>query len=189
MKTLPVIRTALAFIGMMALTAVIEYLMGRSLTYKNGPVRLWSGDIWSDQNSQQIADPYSFTHVIHGILFYGILWLLLGRRMSVSSRLLMAVFIEASWEILENSPLIINRYRAVTISLGYYGDTILNSLADILCMGPGFLLAWWLPVRVTVIGTIATELILLWWIRDNLTLNIIMLIHPIEAIKNWQMAH
>ena len=182
-------RTTLICLGLMVLTAAIEYAMGRLAFFKCGVISLWSGDIWSDQNSQQLADPYSFTHVIHGVLYYALLWLLFGRRLTISTRLPLAVLIEAGWEILENSPIIIDRYRTVTISLGYYGDSIFNSLGDIVFMAAGFLLAWRLPVRVTVIGTIVTELILLWWIRDNLTLNIIMLIHPVEAIKNWQMVH
>ena len=185
----PVTRSLLLCAAIMALTAGIEYRMGRLPFCKCGVVKLWSGDIWSEQNSQQVADPYSFTHVLHGALFYAFLWLVARRRLSVGARLVLAVLVESSWEILENSPLIIDRYRTATISLGYYGDSILNSVSDIIFTGIGFLLAWRLPARVTVIGAIAVELILLWWIRDNLTLNILMLIHPVEAIKHWQMVH
>lgn len=188
-SSIPTSVDALICVAIMAVTAGIEYRMGRLPFCKCGVIRLWSGDIWSDQNSQQVADPYSFTHILHGVLLYAFLWLAAGRRLSMAGRLVLAVLFESSWEILENSPVIIDRYRAVTVSLGYYGDSILNSVSDIGFMAIGFLLASRLPVRVTVAGAIAIELILLWWIRDNLTLNLIMLIHPSEAIKHWQMVH
>jgi len=184
----PVVAAALLCAAIIALTGAIEYWMGRVPFCKCGVLRLWSGDVWSDQNSQQVADPYTFSHVLHGVLFYGLLWLVAGRRLPVGTRLVLAVLLESSWEILENSPLIIDRYRAVTISIGYYGDSILNSLSDIVFMAIGFLLARYLPVWATVTGAIACEFVMLWWIRDNLTLNIIMLIHPLKWIKDWQMA-
>ena len=173
--------------AIMIVTAVLEYSMGRLPFCKCGTISIWSGNIWSNQNSQQLADPYSFTHVLHGVLFYSLLWLLFGKRLPAGMRLLLAVCVESGWELLENSSFIIDRYRAATISLDYYGDSIFNSMSDILAMALGFELARRLPVRVCVIGAIALELFLLWWIRDNLTINIIMLIHPIEAIKQWQM--
>ena len=133
------------------------------------------------------ADPYSFSHVVHGLLFFGALWLL-ARRLPVGYRFLLAVLLEAGWEVLENSPLVIDRYRSATIALGYAGDSVLNSTSDILMMSLGFLMAsrvrWWLSVAALV----AMELGCLLWIRDNLTLNIVMLVHPIEAIKAWQLA-
>ena len=170
----------------MAVTAAIEYSMGRLPFCKCGIISLWSGNIWSNQNSQQLVDPYSFTHVLHGVMWYALLWLVFRNRVPTGMRLVLAVLVEGGWEILENSSMIIDRYRAATISLDYYGDSIFNSMGDILCVVLGFELARRLPVRATVIGVIAVELTLLWWIRDNLTINIIMLIHPIEAIKHWQ---
>jgi len=163
--------------------------MGRLMFCKCGVISLWNGDIWSDQNSQQLIDPYTFTHVLHGICFYFILWLALGRRMGFGWKLVLAVLLESTWEMLENSNMVIDRYRTVTISLGYYGDSILNSMSDIIAMVLGFNLAKRLPVVATVVAAIAIELVLLWWIRDNLTLNLVMLIHPIPAIQKWQMIH
>ena len=168
------------------ITATLEIGMGRSLTYANGPVRLWVGDVNSDQNSQQISDPYSFTHVIHGALFYGVTYLAMGPA-SIGARAVVALAIESAWEVYENTDTVINRYRAATIALGYYGDSVTNSIADILCCLIGFVLArrfawWW-----TVSWVVVTEIALAIAIRDNLTLNIIMLIRPIEAIKQWQL--
>ena len=160
--------------------------MGRPLTYRHGPVRLWSGNVQSDQNSQQIADPYTFTHFEHGALFYGLTWLVM-RGASVGSRAVTAVAIEAAWEAYENTDAVIERYRTETISLGYYGDSIINSLADIAACLIGFFLAWRLPTRVTVGWIVAVELILAFWIRDNLFLNILMLVRPLDAVRQWQM--
>jgi hypothetical protein len=173
-------------IALVVLTASLEIGMGRSLTYTNGPVRLWVGDVNSDQNSQQISDPYSFTHVIHGALFYGVTYLAMGPA-SIGARAVVALAIESAWEVYENTDTVINRYRAATIALGYYGDSVTNSVADILCCLLGFVLArrlawWW-----TVSWVVVTEIALAIAIRDNLTLNIIMLIRPIEAIKQWQL--
>jgi len=169
------------------LAAFIELKMGRSYLGPDGKFGWWEGDIWSSEQSQRFADPYSFTHIIHGLLFYLILWLA-ARKMPVRYRFLIAVIIEAVWEIMENSPLIIDRYRAVTISLGYVGDSVINSLSDILMMIIGFLLAARWKVWMSVALVILIELILLLLMKDNLTLNIVMLVYPIEAIKSWQMA-
>ena len=176
-----------AFIAVIALTCCIELWMGRSPLGPDGKFGLWDGNIWSSENSQRFADPYSFSHLVHGILFYAILWLT-ARKLPVRHRLLISLALEAGWEILENSPFIINRYREATISLGYVGDSVLNSLGDILMMTIGFLFARraWLWVSVAVV--IAMEVGCALWIRDNMILNIIMLIHPIDAIKVWQMA-
>jgi hypothetical protein len=161
--------------------------MGRSPLGPDGKFGLWEGDIWSSENSQRFADPYSFSHLVHGMLFYGFLWLV-ARKLPVRYRLLIALALEAGWEMLENSPLIINRYRETTIALGYTGDSVLNSLSDILMMTLGFLFAFRMRPRVTVAVIIAMEVGCVLWVRDNLTLNIIMLIHPMEALKTWQMA-
>ena len=179
--------TFAAFIAVFALAGGIELWMGRLLLGPDGKFGLWDGNIWSGENSQRVADPYSFSHLVHGILFYGVLWLV-ARRVPVRHRLLMALAVEASWELLENSPLIINRYREATIALGYAGDSVLNSLSDILMMTLGFLFAYRARPWMSVVAVILMEAGCAFWVRDNLTLNIIMLIHPIEAIKNWQLA-
>jgi hypothetical protein len=175
------------FMAVLALTGGIELWMGRSPLGPDGRFGLWEGDIWSSENSQRVADPYSFSHLVHGMLFYGCLWLV-ARKLPVRYRFLIALTLEAGWELLENSPLIINRYREATISLGYVGNSVLNSLSDILMMALGFLFASRVRPRITVAGIIVMEAGCALWVRDNLTLNIIMLIHPIEAIKAWQMA-
>ena len=169
----------------MPLCADIAVLTGRRVP--DGRFGLWSGDIWSSENSQRVADAYSFSHLVHGMLFYGFLWLV-ARRLPARYRLLIALVIEASWELLENSPLIINRYREGTIAVGYVGDSVLNSLSDILMMALGFWFASRVPTKVTVAAIIVMEVGCALWVRDNLTLNVIMLIHPVEAIKTWQMA-
>jgi len=176
-----------AFIAVLVLTAGVELWMGRSLLGPDGKFGLWDGNIWSSENSQRLADPYSFSHIVHGMLFYAVLWLV-ARKLPVRQRLLIALALEAGWEMLENSPFIINRYREATISLGYVGDSVLNSLSDVLMMTLGFLFAFRVPARVSVAAVILMEVGCALWVRDNLTLNIIMLIHPVDAIKHWQMA-
>lgn len=173
--------------AIVVLTAVIELWMGRLPLGPDGRFGLWETNIWSSENSQRFADPYSFSHIVHGLLFYGTLWLV-ARKVPVRHRLIMAVLVEAGWELLENSPLIINRYREATIALGYSGDSVLNSTSDILMMSLGFLFAWRMKPWASVAAIIVLEVGCALWVRDNLTLNIIMLIHPIEAIKHWQMA-
>jgi Protein of unknown function (DUF2585) len=173
-------------IGLVVIVAMLELSMGRPPTYRTGPVRLWVGNVNSDQNSQQLFDPYSFTHVIHGALFYALTRAAMGPA-GVGARAVVAIALESAWEVYENTDTVINRYRSATIALGYYGDSVTNSIADILCCLVGFVLAHRLAWRWTVAWVVATEIALAIAIRDNLTLNIIMLIRPIEAIKRWQL--
>jgi len=180
------LRIIISIIAIFAGLAAIQLLMGRSFFGPDNMFGWWTSSIWSNEQSQRLADPYSLSHIIHGLAFYAILWLF-ARKMPVWKRLLLAFLMEAGWEILENTSFIIERYRAVTISLGYYGDSILNSLGDMLMMGIGFFLAYTLWTWQGIAFVFLLEIILLFWVRDNLTINIIMLIYPIEAIKNWQL--
>jgi len=171
--------------AIVAVTALTLYLMGHPLICKCGYVKLWHGVPLSSENSQHISDWYTFSHIIHGFGFYGLMWLI-GRRWPGALRLVAATLLEASWEIFENTDFVINRYREVTISLDYYGDSVLNSVCDVAAMVAGFLLAARLPVWATVVLVLLMEAFVGYWIRDNLLLNIIMLIYPLDAIKAWQ---
>jgi hypothetical protein len=174
-------------VGIMVLAAIIEFSMGRVLISKSGRILLWVGKVNSSENSQQIADWYSFTHIIHGCFFYAVLRPLRRFGWSVWGCLAAAVLIESAWEVFENTPFVIERYRAATISLDYYGDSVLNSMFDVIFCILGFWLAWKLPVWGTIALVVFIELGLAYAIRDNLMLNIIMLIHPSSAIRHWQM--
>ena len=162
-----------------------ECAMGRKMWGAAGKAGLWSGDINSSTNSQFVADPYSFTHVLHGMVFYGLLWLA-GRKWPAPVRALAALILESAWEVAENSDFVIDRYRAQTISLNYYGDSIVNSVSDVAAAMLGFLLAWRLPPLATLAIFLLVETAMALAVRDNLTVNVIMLIHPVQAIRAWQ---
>jgi Protein of unknown function (DUF2585) len=168
--------------------AVLLYFEGRSWWCPAGDWWPWSWNIWSQHNSQHLIDPYSFTHVLHGIFEFWILGLLFPR-LRLAWRLALAVFIESAWEVTENSSYVIQRYREETISLDYFGDSIINSLSDILCCATGFAIGYKLRFWRSLALFLATEAILIVWIRDSLLINILMLIWPNESIKHWQMGN
>jgi hypothetical protein len=176
----------LAATAVVAAAALIELAMGRVPICKCGYVKLWQGVVNSSENSQHIADWYTFSHIIHGIGFYALLWFF-ARSLPPAPRFLLAVVLEAAWEVFENTPFVINRYRAATISLDYYGDSVINSVSDVVSMMCGFWMArrapLWLSIAIVVVLEVGVAAI----IRDNLTLNILMLLHPFGVIKHWQL--
>jgi hypothetical protein len=176
----------LIWAGILLLVFVaILVFMGREPLCKCGYVKIWHGVVLSSENSQHISDWYTPSHIIHGFIFYGLTWLIF-RNWSLAFRLALATLVEGAWEVLENTDAVIQHYREVTISLDYYGDSVLNSACDILAMIAGFYFARWAPVWVTVALAVSFELFTGFMIRDNLTLNVIMLLYPLDAIKTWQ---
>ena len=166
---------------------IVLNVEGRRWWCPAGDLSPWSWNIWSQHNSQHLVDPYSFTHILHGVLEFWILGLLFPR-LRVAWRLFLAVIVESSWEMAENSSYVIQRYREETISLDYFGDSIINSLSDIFCCATGFVIAYKLRFWWSLALFVTTEIVLIFWIHDSLIINIIMLLFPNDTIRNWQLA-
>ena len=179
-------RLPLTAIALVVTSAIVALnVLGRVWWCQAGDLAPWSWQIYSSHNSQHVIDPYSFTHVLHGVLEFWLIGLVFTR-MPMAWRFFLAILIESSWEVAENTSYVINRYREATISLDYFGDSIINSIADIACCGLGFLIAYKLRFWRSLALFVLTELILIFTIRDSLVLNIIMLIAPIDSIRQWQ---
>lgn len=178
----------LAVVAVLAAAAAALRWQGRLWLCDCGRFRVWLGDAWSPETSQQLFDPYSFTHVLHGFAFAGLLALVLPRA-NWRWRVALAVAVEALWEIAENTEYVINRYREATAALGYNGDTVVNSLGDVVACAAGVLLARKLGLVKSILVFALTEAVLLFWIRDSLLLNILLLVYPSEAVKAWQAGH
>jgi len=179
------VANGVAAIALVAVAAALLLAMGRVPTYRHGTVRLYAANVNSDESSQQLTDPYTFTHVTHGIVFYALLRLVDGRS-PVALRAVTAIAIESAWEVLENTDAVIERYRATTMAQGYYGDSVVNSIGDIVATAVGFAIAASLSVRATIVVVVALEAALLFWIRDNLFLNVLMLLWPLDIVRVWQ---
>lgn len=172
-------------LGIVAGAAAILLRMGRVPICECGYVKLWHGAVMSSENSQHLADWYTPSHLIHGFIFYAIL-VFAAPGLSFGWRLLIATLVEVAWEIAENTDAVIERYREVTVSLDYFGDSVINSVADTGAMALGFWLASRLPVRATVTLALAFEAVTILWIRDGLALNVLMLLWPLDAVRDWQ---
>lgn len=185
LRALPLRRMALVLVAALIVQALILWSMGQPPICTCGAIRFWTNAVDSAENSQQISDWYTFSHVIHGMIFYAVIRAFLPR-LSIVQAFAVAIAIEAGWEILENSPLIIERYREQALASGYSGDSVLNSVCDTIAASLGFVLAAVLPVRVTIALAVAMEIFTAVMVRDNLTLNVIQLIWPLESVGEWQ---
>jgi hypothetical protein len=172
--------------GVLVLVAAALRAMGRPWWCGAGDAALWSGEIFSRHNSQHLVDPYTVTHVLHGVAFYALVWLAFRRLAGPIGRAWIGLGLEAAWEMVENTDAVIERYRAATISLDYYGDSVANSLGDVVAYAVGYAAAAVLPTWISVAGFFAVDGLLVLWIRDSLLLNVLMLLHPIEAVARWQ---
>ena len=177
--------TVLGVLGVCVVTVVVLAFMGRVWWCKCGSPVPWAWEIWSMHNSQHILDPYAFTHVLHGVMFYGLLFIVLRGKYPRLGPVLAGV-LEGAWEILENTPWIIDKYRENTVSLDYYGDSIANSLSDLACCGLGYVVARRLPWWGTLLLFVGIELAMVAAIKDSLLLNVLMLVYPLDAVKAWQ---
>lgn len=182
----PTWRHGLLVLVLLGGTVVALQGMDRSWWCETGDRAAWSEDTLSIHNSQHLFDPYTFTHVLHGMGFYAILWLLLRRWVPPASRWVIAIGLESFWEVIENTSAVIEKYRESTIALGYYGDSILNSVGDIAACAAGYALAMYLPFWGSLAGFFLVEALLVWWIRDSLLLNILMLLWPLDGVRTWQ---
>ena len=190
-RLLPHRRAVIASVVLALFAGAILLAMGRNPICECGTVKLWHGVVQSSENSQHLSDWYAPSHFTHGLIMYFFAWLLwkkwgLFGGKPIRWALPIAVAVEAAWEIMENTPMVIDRYRAVTVSFGYSGDSVVNSLGDIGWMIVGFLAASRIPAWASVALAVFLELLTLWTIRDNLTLNVVMLFWPVEAIRQWQ---
>jgi hypothetical protein len=176
-------RAAIAALLIFAAAVAVLFAMGRPPICTCGKIALW-GPVGPMQ-SQMLADWYSPSHVVHGLLFYAILWLV-ARRAPVEWRFLFALVVDSAWEIVENTTKVIDRYRTATAALGYTGDSVINSMSDIAMMALGFLAARKLPLWAAIAFLLALEIVPLIVIRDNLALNIWMLMAPNDALRAWQ---
>jgi hypothetical protein len=182
-------KNKFAIVGLILVVILMSFLLlnqGRVWFSNSGLFYLWEGDIWSSESSQQFLDPYSFSHMLHGVIFFGLLYLI-APKLNWLWRFTISTALEASWEILENSQMVINRYREETAALGYEGDSIINSIGDLFSCGIGFIIAYYLGLKKSIILFILVELYMIIVLRDSFLLNVIMLLCPIEGIKEWQL--
>lgn len=179
-------RHALAAAVVVAAMAAILTAMGRTWWCAAGDTNLWSSEVWSRHNSQHLVDPYTFTHALHGLVFYALVWLAVGSRVGTVVRWWIGFGVEVAWEVLENTDALIERYRGTTVSLDYFGDSIVNSIGDVLAYVAGYWFAGVVPVLASIATFVAVDVALVLWIRDSLVLNVVMLLYPIEALREWQ---